>query len=272
MEAVKRGETPGERCPDLRLQAEPRRGSYRLSGRLDYTRRAEYGCRLGQEKRDGARERKDMTAQQAPWQNKEKAHGYSRWSNLGSRLRYVTLARKIVDSVGILAAGSIIVDLGTGPGMLAVELHKLCPQAKIIGVDPSNAMLKIAGENAAKAGISNYEVRLGRAEEIPLEAESADLVVSQSSFHEWADQQKGLSEIFRVLKPGGRVVLKDYNRAWLSGWKRSFLGLFGHMHMFRFTIGDVADLLRDAGFAGIKGDGSEMQWSVQAAKPQESRG
>lgn len=75
-------------------------------------------------------------------------------------------------------------DLGSGPGFLGIEIGKLQPQARIIGADPSNDMLQIAGENAARAGLSSYEVRQGAAEEMPLESGCSDLVISQSSFHE----------------------------------------------------------------------------------------
>ncbi len=208
-----------------------------------------------------------MSTQQETQWDRERAQSYSRWSSLSARLVHAPFARKIVASVGPLAAGSTIVDLGTGPGMLAVELHKLCPHAKIIGVDPSDDMLKIARANAAKAGMADYEGRLGAAEKIPVDSDSADLVISQSSFHEWEDQRRGLAEILRVLRPGGSLVLKDYDRAWLSGWKRTLFGLFGHLHMFRFTLGDVVALLEEAGFSRIKDQGGGMQFYIQAVKP-----
>jgi len=133
-------------------------------------------------------------------------------------------------------------------------------------VDLSADMLKIARNDAAAAGLSNFETRLGRAEELPLESNSVNLVVSQSSFHEWDDPQKGLSEVCRILRPGGSLILKDYNWAWLSGWKRSLFQLFGHGEMFKFTFDDVTALLREAGLTEIKGDGRGVQWFVQALK------
>ena len=213
-------------------------------------------------------------AEQQEW-DKEKAEQHARWAKMTSRLIYAPFAKKIVESLAPLESGSTIVDLGTGPGILSIELNRLLPQAKIIGVDLSSDMLEIAGKNANEAGVSNYETRLGRAEEIPVESNSVNLVVTQSSFHEWEDPQKGLSEVFRVLKPGGALILKDYNRAWLSGWRRGLLKFLlamvgesyeDHVGMFRFTFDEVADLLREAGFDGVEGKARGLQFFVQALK------
>jgi ubiquinone/menaquinone biosynthesis C-methylase UbiE len=188
-----------------------------------------------------------MTAQPEPWQQEERVQRYVRQAKIGARIVYAPFAKKIVQSLDTLEERAIIVDLGTGPGLLAVELHKLWPRARIIGVDPSSEMLRIARSNAGEAGMPDFEARLGTAEEIPLASGSADLVVSQSSFHEWEDPQKGLGEVFRILKPGGSLILKDYDGAWLSPWKRKLLGRFHHLEMFRFTFQQVADLLKEVG-------------------------
>jgi ubiquinone/menaquinone biosynthesis C-methylase UbiE len=213
-------------------------------------------------------------AEQQEW-DKERAEQHARWAKMASRLSYAPFAKRIVGNLTPLGRDSTIVDLGTGPGILSIELHKLVPQAKIIGVDLSSEMLEIARRNAEEAGMSNYETRLGRAEELPIESNSVNLVVTQSSFHEWEDSQKGLSEIFRVLKPGGSLILKDYNRDWLSGWRRSLfrflLTVVGesyedHVEMFKFAFDEVADLLKEAGFDEIKGQKRGLQLFVQALK------
>jgi demethylmenaquinone methyltransferase/2-methoxy-6-polyprenyl-1,4-benzoquinol methylase len=214
-----------------------------------------------------------MTEQQE-W-DKEKAKKHARWAKMASGLTYAPFARRIVKSLAPLERESTIVDLGTGPGILSIELHKLLLQAKIIGVDLSSDMLEIARRNADEAGMSNYETRLGRAEAIPVESNSVNLVVTQSSFHEWEDPQKGLSEIFRILKPDGSLILKDYNRAWLSSWRRILfkflLTMVGesyqdHVEMFKFTFDEAADLLRGAGFDEVKGQEKGPQFFVRALK------
>jgi ubiquinone/menaquinone biosynthesis C-methylase UbiE len=128
-------------------------------------------------------------------------------------------------------------------------------------------MLRIARKNADEAGMTDFEARLGTAEESSLPSNSADLVVSQYSFHEWEDPQKGLREVFRILKPGGSLILKDYDGAWLSPWKRKLLGRFHHLEMFRFTFQQVADLLREASFEKIEGEDRGWQLFVRGVKP-----
>ena len=206
-----------------------------------------------------------MSQQEAVW-DREHAEGYARWMGLGSRLFYAPFARKIVRLSRSVEAESTIVDLGTGPGLLSIELCKLVPQAKVIGVDPSAEMLEVARRNASEAGVTNYEARLGSAERLPIESDAIRVMVSQFSLHEWDDPRKALSEIFRVLEPGGSVMVKDFNRTWLSPWKRSVFGHFHHLDMFKFSFREVADQLSEAGFDQIKGQEKGLQFMVQGVK------
>lgn len=206
-----------------------------------------------------------MTDQQELW-DKERARKHARWMKIGSKIIYAPFARKIVKCIVPLKRYLKILDLGIGPGLLSIEIKKVIPKSKIIGVDLSSEMLKVARKNFDEAGISNYELKLGKAEEIPLESDSVDLVITQSSLHEWENPQKGLSEIFRVLKPKGSLMLKDYNRDWLSKWKYKLLKFHNHLEMFKFNLEEVVDLLRKAGFKKIKGEGRGPNLFVQTLK------
>jgi ubiquinone/menaquinone biosynthesis C-methylase UbiE len=154
-----------------------------------------------------------MSLHQERWNDEERARKYAKQSGLVSRLLYAPFAQKGLAYLSPSQLEPTIVDLGCGPGHLAVELARLRPQARIVCIDPSSEMLQLAGQNVVDAGLANCEASLGDAEQIPLESDSVDLILSQSSFHEWRDQQKGLLEIRRVLKPGGSLILKDYNLA-----------------------------------------------------------
>jgi len=205
--------------------------------------------------------------EQQQWQDKERALKFTKQARLASRLVHAPLAKRVMAYLEPSIQAPTVVDLGCGPGFLGIEIGKLQPQARIIGMDPSNEMLQIARANAARAGLSNYEARQGTAEEMPLESGCGDLVISQSSFHEWEDPHRGLAEIYRVLGPGGSLILRDYNLAWLSAWKRKLLGLLHPLDMFEFDFDNVASMARETGFEQIQGQAKGLQYFLVAAKP-----
>jgi ubiquinone/menaquinone biosynthesis C-methylase UbiE len=207
-----------------------------------------------------------MVAQEGHW-TKEHAESYSRSMRLLSRLFYYRFARVVVKSLPSIGEGGIVVDLGCGPGLLSIELCKLLPNVRIVGVDPSAEMLEVARRNADQAGVANYDTRLGSAEHIPLGSSSVNLVVTQGSLHEWDSAEQGFSEIFRVLRPGGSLIVKDFNRNWLSRWKRALVEPFHHLRMFRYSFEDVVGFLDSAGFRGFGGDPAGLQFCVQATRP-----
>lgn len=147
-------------------------------------------------------------------------------------------------------------DLGTGTGYLLVALKELFPDAKAIGVDPSEEMLRLARKNVDESGHSNIELRPGRAEKIPADSESIDLLMTQFSLHEWEDPEKGFAEISRVLKPDGTVVIRAWNKScprfefWKHniehifkfGWNRAKEARKSHKRSYPFQM--VVDLVR----------------------------
>ncbi len=199
-------------------------------------------------------------------EEQERAWRYARQSSWIRRLVYAPFARRVVALLPTTELAPTIVDLGCGPGQLAIQLGRLRPQAHLVGVDPTDEILRRARENASRARLLNFEVRQGSAEELPVESGSVDLVISQSSFHEWEDPQKGLAEIIRILRPGGCLILKDYNLDWLSGWKGVLLGRLHPLHMFKFGAQEVTVLLKQAGFERIEVRSSGLQYLVCAYK------
>lgn len=98
-----------------------------------------------------------------------------------------------------------IVDVGCGTGRLLRAVSLRWPEAQLIGVDPAGQMVSQAERLCPKATF-----KVAPAESLPLPDESADIVLSSISFHHWADQEKGLQEIARVLHPEGLFCLADH--------------------------------------------------------------
>lgn len=118
----------------------------------------------------------------------------------------------------------VILDLGTGPGLLLLEINKQIPKAEVIGIDPSERMLKVANKN-----IKNKKFKFIRAiaEEIPLKNNTVDVVVSRFTLTYWDKPQAGFNEIFRILKPNGKIVLEALNKDYPK-WKLFIIKI----HMF----------------------------------------
>ena len=143
---------------------------------------------------------------------------------------YAAMASRITADWANSSGKFTFLDLGTGVGLLPVEVKKLHPHAQVIGVDPSQAMLDLARRNAVSSGLSGIEIKIGKAEEIPVESESVDLVMAQFSLHEWDDLNKGFSEITRVLRQNGTLVIRAWNRS-CPFWKFLKHNL---IHMFKY--------------------------------------
>jgi ubiquinone/menaquinone biosynthesis C-methylase UbiE len=105
-----------------------------------------------------------------------------------------------------------IVDVGCGTGRLLRAAARRWPGARLIGVDPAEAMIRVARRLTPEA-----EFHVARAESLPLPDAVAEVALSTISFHHWEDQPAGLREVARVLGPGGRFCLTDISLpAWLA--------------------------------------------------------
>ena len=106
--------------------------------------------------------------------------------------------------------GDVVIDLGSGAGNDAFIARRLTGEkGKVIGVDFTEAMIARARVNAEKLGYHNVEFRQGDIESMPVTAGKADVIVSNCVLNLVPNKHKVISEIFRVLKPGGHFSISD---------------------------------------------------------------
>jgi arsenite methyltransferase len=113
-------------------------------------------------------------------------------------------------AVAELRPGEKVLDLGSGGGIdVLLSARRVGETGFAYGVDMTDEMLDLARANAAQAGVSNVEFLKGTIEDIPLPNESVDVVISNCVINLSVDKPKVITEIFRVLSPGGRIGISD---------------------------------------------------------------
>lgn len=106
--------------------------------------------------------------------------------------------------------GDTVLDLGSGAGNDVFVAQKIVGESgKVIGVDMTQAMIDKANQNKKKLGYTNVDFRLGEIENLPLESESVDVVVSNCVLNLVPDKTRAFSEIHRALKTGGHFSISD---------------------------------------------------------------
>jgi SAM-dependent methyltransferase len=113
-------------------------------------------------------------------------------------------------SIGELKPGEKVIDIGCGAGIDSlIAANKVAPSGEVIGIDMTLAMINKAKNAAEEAGLLNVDFRIGFIENLPVENEWADVVISNGVLNLTPDKSVTLLEMFRVLKPNGRLQIGD---------------------------------------------------------------
>lgn len=193
---------------------------------------------------------------------KQKAEEYAATMERNIKYDVLPIVKRIIKELPADFKNIRVADIASGPGFLSIELAKRLPDAIITAVDSSKYMLDIA---ARKAGEENVELNLVQSDihDIKLQNEQFDVIISKYTAHEAETPKLFLKEIHRLLKPGGKLFLIDFNGDY-PDWKLRLLWLvimikngkksaqgFWKSHKSGFSINTIVNICRDAGFTNI---------------------
>lgn len=156
-------------------------------------------------------------------------------------------------AVAELNHGDRVLDLGSGGGIdVLLSARRVGPGGRVFGLDMTDEMLALAQRNAAEAGVTNVEFLKGYIEAVPLPANSVDVVISNCVINLASDKAAVLSEMARVLRPGGRVGVTDIvAEDELGASERAERGSYAGCIAGALSFGEYEAGLRAAGLTDI---------------------
>lgn len=157
-------------------------------------------------------------------------------------------------AIASLRPGEVVLDLGCGGGFdCFLAARQVGEAGRVIGVDMTPDMLAKARENAAQAGYTNVEFRLGEIEHLPVADNSVDVIISNCVINLSPDKKAVFQEAYRVLKPGGRLAIADtVATAQLPEEVRQDMALWTACISGAAFIGDLEEMLQEMGFVDIR--------------------
>jgi ubiquinone/menaquinone biosynthesis C-methylase UbiE len=143
--------------------------------------------------------------------------------------------RIAADAVAALRPEASVLDVGTGPGRLLVELARMRPDLRVTGVDLASDMVDTARRNLAGFGDRATAV-VGDVRKLPFEAGTFDLIVSTLSLHHWSDPTASGGELARVLRTGGQIRIYDVRSAPFAALRAGVIRNSASVEPTRFPI------------------------------------
>lgn len=133
------------------------------------------------------------------WDDKQAIAYVEKWGELP--------LHSMIPSIAVLQPTDTVLDIGCGSGAAIRSIASQLTTGQAIGIDPTPKMLAIATTLSKDSQRTRFLT--GCAESIPLDNASCDLVLAVNTFHHWQDVTQGLTEVYRVLKPGGKFIVID---------------------------------------------------------------
>lgn len=156
-------------------------------------------------------------------------------------------------AIAALQPGETVLDLGSGGGIdCFISAKFVGPAGRVIGVDMTDRMLALANQNKAKLGVSNVEFRKGEIENLPVESDTVDVIISNCVINLSPDKPAVFREAFRVLKPGGRFAVSDMvtEGEWSEQLKAN-VGAWAGCITGAIDQNDYLQQMREAGFVEV---------------------